>query len=89
MKQSPFVPIPEIIAVLEAAGEHASTRTVYNDIAAGRIPGEFRVTGTLHPRRTPRVKRADWDKYLAGDDSWRPAERRPMVVNIQDFKHAV
>lgn len=80
MSDSPFVPIGEIIAVLEAAGEHATKRTVYNDIDAGRIPGEFRVTGKKATRRVPRVKRSDWNKYLAGDDSWRTPERKPVGI---------
>lgn len=70
MSKSLYVPVEEIMV---ATG--LTRIQVTNDIKAGLIPGQM-------VRRQPRVLRADWDAYCAGE--WRPrAVRTPFLREIK------
>lgn len=73
-----FVPIEEIMDVLGLP-----KRAVFNDITAGRIPGEFRIVGRKYQTRKPRVLRSKWNEYLAGE--WQPTPaRKPVGIHSID-----
>lgn len=70
MTTSLYVPVEEIMAATQL------TRIqVTNDIKAGLLPGQI-------VRRQPRVLRADWNAYKAGE--WRP--RTAPVSFLREIK---